>query len=99
MRLHYVALIAALGSLACGTARRGEPLAGSLNLAGDEAGRRGHLVFTKYCHSCHPGGEAGLAPAINDKPFPDFLKKFQVRAGLGAMPAFKTHVIFRTGIE
>jgi mono/diheme cytochrome c family protein len=40
------------------------------------------------CHKCHPLGEGGLAPAIKDKPFPDFLKRFQVRHGLGVMPAF-----------
>jgi mono/diheme cytochrome c family protein len=49
---------------------------------------RGQIVFMKNCHQCHPGGEAGLAPAINNKPFPEFLKKFQVRHGLGAMPSF-----------
>jgi mono/diheme cytochrome c family protein len=41
------------------------------------------------CHRCHPGGEAGLGPALNNKPFPDFLKRFQVRHGLGAMPHFE----------
>jgi mono/diheme cytochrome c family protein len=40
------------------------------------------------CNRCHPGGEAGLGPALNDKPFPDFLKRFQVRHGLGVMPHF-----------
>ena len=34
------------------------------------------------------GGEAGLGPAINDKPLPEFLIKTQVRVGLGAMPSF-----------
>jgi hypothetical protein len=32
--------------------------------------------------------EAGLAPGINHMPLPDFLVRFQVRNGLGAMPAF-----------
>jgi hypothetical protein len=27
-------------------------------------------------------------PALNNKPFPRFLQRFQVRNGLGAMPAF-----------
>ncbi len=40
------------------------------------------------CHQCHPGGEAGLGPALNDKPLPTFVKKFQVRHGLGTMPSF-----------
>lgn len=42
----------------------------------------------KHCSQCHPGGEAGVGPAINDKPLPGFLIRFQVRQGLGAMPAF-----------
>jgi len=45
-------------------------------------------VFQQHCYKCHPGGEGGLGPAINDKPFPRFLMKTQVRAGLGAMPSF-----------
>jgi len=33
-------------------------------------------------------GEADLGPALNDKPLPAFLMRFQVRNGLGVMPAF-----------
>jgi hypothetical protein len=36
----------------------------------------------------HSNGEEGLGSAINNEPFPDFLIKFQVRNGLGAMPRF-----------
>ena len=46
-----------------------------------------------HCHQCHPGGAAGLAPSINDKPLPGFLMRFQVRHGLGAMPSFDEQVI------
>jgi mono/diheme cytochrome c family protein len=42
------------------------------------------------CHQCHPGGMAGLGPAINNKPLPGFLIKMQSRAGLGAMPGFSS---------
>jgi len=35
----------------------------------------------------HASG-GSLAPAINNKPLPGFLMKFQVRHGIGAMPAF-----------
>jgi mono/diheme cytochrome c family protein len=41
-----------------------------------------------HCHACHPGGEAGLGPALNDKPLPGLLVRLQVRTGMGAMPAF-----------
>jgi mono/diheme cytochrome c family protein len=70
----------------CGSARRGEPFTGPLVLS--EEAQRGQVLFMRHCHQCHPGGEAGLAPAINDKPLPGFLTRFQVRHGLGAMPAF-----------
>ena len=34
------------------------------------------------------GGAASLGPALNNKPLPDRLIRFQVRNGQGAMPAF-----------
>jgi len=73
---------------ACASARRSEPITGKSleNSAGLSEGRR---VFIQQCHTCHPGGEAGLGPALNNKPLPRSLIKFQVRHGLGAMPAFK----------
>lgn len=71
----------------CGTARRGaiydKPIeTDSPQLAG------GEKLFMKHCNQCHPGGAAGVGPAINNKPLPGFLMKFQVRRGLGAMPSF-----------
>ena len=72
---------------ACGSAWRGEPKAPPVQLTSAEA-RRGEQVFMMHCQQCHPGGTAGLGPAINDKPLPGALIRFQVRNGLGAMPAF-----------
>ena len=86
-RLAAIALAAiCVSTIACGTARRREPL--RVMPALDQRAARGQVVFMAKCHQCHPGGEAGLAPALNDKPFPEFLQKFQVRHGLGAMPSF-----------
>lgn len=76
-----------LAVLAACTARRGEPFTGG-SPDGDLRVQRGRIVFMQHCHKCHPGGEAGLGPAINDKPLPEFLIKTQVRVGLGAMPSF-----------
>lgn len=77
---------------ACGSARRGEPVAGPMPpLSAAEA--HGERVFMTYCHQCHPKGENGLGPAINNKPLPEFLMRFQVRQGLGAMPAFSDDAI------
>jgi mono/diheme cytochrome c family protein len=47
----------------------------------------------KLCNQCHPGGDAGLAPALNNKPAPAAAIKLQVRKGLGRMPAFDQQVI------
>jgi mono/diheme cytochrome c family protein len=72
--------------LACGTARRRPPLGPAPALS--EQAATGRVAFMQKCDRCHPGGEAGLGPALNDKPFPDFLKRFQIRHGLGTMPHF-----------
>ena len=72
---------------ACGTARRSAPLIGAPQLKTEEQ-RQGKALFLTWCHQCHPGGEAGLGPALNDKPAPGPMIKLQVRSGLGAMPAF-----------
>jgi hypothetical protein len=45
----------------------------------------GEKVFMEHCQRYHPHGEAGLGPAIN--PAPSFGKRFQIRHGVGAMPA------------
>jgi len=69
------------------TARKTEPLAPPLDTS-DPQIAHGERVFFQNCHQCHPHGEAGLGPAIVNKPLPEFLMKFQVRHGLGTMPSF-----------
>jgi mono/diheme cytochrome c family protein len=77
---------AALALLVACSARRSEPLRGPLPMS--DATWRGHVAFDRHCDKCHQGGEGGLGPALNDKRLPDFAVRFQVRRGLGAMPAF-----------
>ena len=84
-----VAVLLGLFLAACGSARRGEPVVGPIALSA--AAQRGEKHYMRACHQCHPKGESGLAPAINDKPLPSFLIRFQVREGLGAMPSFPPH--------
>ena len=67
--------------------RRSEPLRGSLDIS-DPPVARGQVVFMNKCDKCHPGGDAGLGPSLNNKPLPGFALEFQARHGLGAMPAF-----------
>ncbi len=83
------ALALAVGLIGCATARRSEPIVGRV-VAGDPSLAAGRQLFMQNCHACHPGGEAGLGPALNNKPLPPCLIEFQVRHGLGAMPALKT---------
>lgn len=94
-KLRWLALAAA-GVLAlesgCGTPRRGEPVAGPLKIANPQV-ERGREVFARHCHMCHPGGEGGLGPGLNEKPLPGFAIKMQVRGGLGVMPAFSKEEI------
>jgi mono/diheme cytochrome c family protein len=59
----------------------------------------GEQVYMSYCHKCHPSGESGLAPSINSSPAPNFLKKFQVRHGLGVMPSFKANELSKKDLK
>lgn len=86
-------LAAAILLAACGSARRSIPFTGEHRIGDDTTLVLGRRVFDAYCHPCHPGGAGGLAPAINNKPLPAFLIKFQVRRGLGAMPAFPEEAV------
>src|SRR5688572_581576 len=51
----------------------------------------------QHCHQCHPFGQGGLGPALNDKPAPRFLVKTQVRLGFGTMPGFSKNQSRRPG--
>ncbi|MEA2561500.1 MAG: hypothetical protein QOH06_3004 [Acidobacteriota bacterium] len=90
-----------LGLLVLGagcSARRSEPIAGPF-VPGSPMLARGEIAFDQHCSRCHPGGEKGLAPAINNKPLPGFLMKFQVRHGAGAMPAFSEKELSREDLD
>ena len=84
-----------LAPMGCRSVRRGEPIVGPL-ASSDPAVQHGKAVFAHRCNSCHPGGEGGLGPGLNDKPLPVFAMKLQVRTGLvgfGVMPSFNKHQI------
>lgn len=83
----------------CGTARRGEPLVGRLTVSNENV-NHGKQVFMTNCQKCHPGGEAGEGPSINNIHLPGTLLKVRVRSkafvlGLGRMPSFKKDEIAR----
>jgi mono/diheme cytochrome c family protein len=89
-----VLLAAGLAALApaCGSVHRSEPFAGAMDLS-DPALARGAAVYARRCEACHPGGEGGLGPSLNDKPLPAWLMRIQVRHGLGVMPEFPEEAI------
>ena len=72
--------------------RRGVPYTEPLQAHSEEV-KQGKVLFDTYCNPCHPGGSSGLGPALNNKPLPGFLIRFQIRNGVGVMPAFSEEVI------
>src|ERR1043165_316331 len=84
--------------LAC-TARKSEPLSGKEFVAKNESIANGERQFMMHCQKCHPGAEGGLGPAISPNPAPGFVKRFQMRHGLGVMPAFKKDEITKKDLH
>jgi mono/diheme cytochrome c family protein len=82
----------AAATVSCGSARRTEPLIGEKPLPNAKLAL-GEQVFDRNCSQCHPGGEGGVGPALNNKPAPQWAIRFQVRHGLGAMPRFSEREI------
>ena len=85
--IRFLLIALGLSLVACGTARRGIPVAGPMLIESEQVAL-GERVFMYNCNQCHPRGEAGVGLALNNKPLPDFAIRFQVRHGLGAMPSF-----------
>ena len=75
----------------CGPARRGVPYGPPLQLT--ERQQRGQVLFMRECNGCHPGAAGGLGPGIANKPLPGFAMRTQIRAGVGAMPAFTEQML------
>ena len=82
------ALTLAMAALpGCSSPRRSEPVSGPIVLADPDL-VQGRMLFDRHCYKCHLQGEGGMSPALNNKPLPKFMVRYQVRLGLGAMPAF-----------
>lgn len=93
-----ITVLLLLFSLACGTSRRAPTIVKPIaNMR--PAVAEGEHAFMEHCNKCHPGGTAGLGPALNNKSIPGFLIKFQVRNGLGAMPAFNKNIISKEELD
>jgi mono/diheme cytochrome c family protein len=70
------------------SSRKSEPVKQKQFASENSSVLNGERIFMVHCHKCHPAGEAGLGPAINSNPAPQFVKRFQMRHGLGVMPSF-----------
>jgi mono/diheme cytochrome c family protein len=81
----------------CGPARRGVPFTPPLQLTAQE--QQGQRLFMAQCHHCHPGGAAGLGPAINNKPLPGAAMHLQIRKGMGTMPAFSEELLSNAEVD
>lgn len=55
--------------------------------------QNGRVLFSNHCATCHPEGLAGVGLAIINKPLPKALIKFQIRNGIGVMPAFDEELL------
>lgn len=91
-------IILSLIIVAASCARRhSEPITGSTVDYRNARIVHGHALYDQYCQKCHPSGEAGLGPDAVNKP--GFARRFQVRHGLGVMPAFKKNVISKADLK
>ena len=59
----------------------------------------GMKLFMQHCNKCHPGGEKGKGPSLNDKALPNFLVHWQVRLGVGDMPKFTDEQISKEQLQ
>ena len=94
----WMVIISAVVLASC-MARRSEPIKQRYFDVKDARVQHGQVLYMEYCYKCHPGGEGGLGPAINSNPAPQFIKRFQVRHGLGVMPSFKPKQISRSELH
>lgn len=91
-------IITTLNFSAC-MVRKSEPITQKSFVPANERVVNGERVFMIHCQKCHPAGESGLAPAINSNPAPQFIKRFQMRHGLGVMPPFKKEEISKKDLR
>jgi mono/diheme cytochrome c family protein len=58
-----------------------------IRLSSNEA-EEGQVLFMRFCHSCHPNGDAGLGPSLHGFRHLSPAVHMQIRVGAGEMPAF-----------
>src|SRR5215217_7636968 len=68
--------------------RKSEPITQEAFIPANKQIAHGEQLYMAHCQKCHPAGEGGLGPSLNSNPVPGFIKRFQMRHGLGVMPGF-----------
>lgn len=94
----FITSVCLLLLLGCAS-RRSEPIKREEFITDTAELKNGEKQFMRFCQKCHPAGEAGLGPSLNSNPAPSFVKRFQVRHGLGVMPAFDKDEISRDDLR
>lgn len=79
--------------------RKSEPLTGKIFIPANKSVANGERIYMASCQKCHPAGEGGLGPSLNANPAPGFIKRFQMRHGLGVMPSFKQTEIAKSDLH
>ncbi|HEX8549710.1 MAG TPA: cytochrome c [Cytophagaceae bacterium] len=87
----------------CATPRRSEPIKKAMALNTDKLVKGRHLFLT-HCYKCHPNGEAGKGPSINNIPIPGIALRARIRSkafflGVGRMPSFKQNEISKDDMD
>jgi len=90
--------VAVVSSIGCAS-RKSEPVTAHKFDTSNGRVAHGEIVFMTHCQKCHPAGEAGLGPAVNSNPAPQFVKRFQMRHGLGVMPSFSRKEISKDDLR
>jgi cytochrome c2 len=75
-----------------------------MNTPEDPKLRVGREVFKANCQRCHPNGESGVGPPLNNIYLPGFLMRARVRSRAfllwtGRMPSFKKHEISKKEMD
>ncbi|HEY9363138.1 MAG TPA: cytochrome c [Chitinophagaceae bacterium] len=86
-------------TLASCSVRRTQPITQQEFVPANNRILNGQKVFMANCNKCHPGGEGGLGPSVNGNIAPQFVKRFQMRHGLGVMPSFKKDEISKSDLR
>ena len=94
-----LALVVWGGIVAGCASRRSEPFKKEFFRPANASIANGEKMYMAHCQKCHPGGEAGLGPSINANPAPQFIKRFQMRHGLGVMPGFRRDEISKEDLR